>query len=322
MSCVFQGTFDTRQVAKSDRLDFWEERCSLDVVGLTCTTMEEDGLQARFDHYDFGAFSVFDISGRPHVICRSAETVRKVEKDSVFLTLIVEGNVFVNRRDRCDVMSTGDLVLYDTKTPYMHGFPNVARQVVFDLPGPEFRQRFPGWDLRDTLKIEGTSGPGVAIGRAMRKTFSDVQALKFANPEPRLAEDIWSALELTHDLVLGGGAVSSYHLGIIQRARSFIRSRLDDPALDTGAVAAEIGMSARQLNRILGQAGQTVKKMILAERLERARCAIERDKRADLTLTELAYNCGFSGPSQFSKSFRRHFGVAPSAVRAPEGPPH
>ena len=317
------SSFDTRSVAKSDRIDFWEERCSSTVVGLTCSTTEESGFEAKFDHYDFGSFSIFDIAGKPHVICRSSEMVRRDEKDSVFFTIIMKGNVFVNRRDRIDLLNAGDIVLYDTTTPYMHGFPTEARQVLFDVPGAEFRKRFPKWDLRDALKIDGSTGNGIAIGKAMRNTFSEVRARKYLAPEPLLVNNIWSGMEMVHDHVFGGSDISSYHLGIIQRVRFLIRSRIDDTSLDTETVADEIGMSSRQLNRILAVQDLTVRKLIQNERLDRAHRVISGAADGErIALTELAYNCGYSCPSHFSKSFRRRFGIAPSemrvAVRDPE----
>ncbi len=315
MGCVTTGTFDTRHVLKTERIDYWEASCSADMIGLKCATTEEEGFQARFDYYDFGSFTVYDISGQPHVICRSAETVRKHDKDSVFLTILMEGEAFVNRRQNFDVLKTGDLMLYDTNTPYLHGFPRLARQVVFDVPGSEFRRRFPGWDLRDAVHIDGSTSSGTTIARSVRKTFSDVRARKYLAPEPDLVNDIWSALEMSHDLVFGGNDLTSYHLGILQRVRGFVRAHIGDPALNTEQVAQEIGMSSRQLNRILAAHGLTVKKLIVSERLNRAREIINYDRRGRTSLCELAYSCGFSGPSQFSKSFRRHFGHTPSEVR-------
>ena len=40
-------TFDTRVVPPTDRISYWEEQCGEYVVGLTCSSMEADGLQAR-----------------------------------------------------------------------------------------------------------------------------------------------------------------------------------------------------------------------------------------------------------------------------------
>ena len=143
MGHALRTSFDTRSVAVGDRLDLWEERTSADIVGHVCTTMEDGGFQAKFDHYDFGTFSLFDIVGKQHVVSRSAEFVRKRDKDSVFLMILINGSAFVNRNNQCKLFSRGDVVLYDTNAPYMHGFPEGMHHVIFDLPGEEFRLRFP-----------------------------------------------------------------------------------------------------------------------------------------------------------------------------------
>lgn len=314
MGCVSTGTFDTRHVARAERVDYWEASCSADLIGLKCSTMEEESFQAKFDYYDFGNFAVYDISGKPHVICRSAETVRKNERDAVFLTILLEGEAFVNRRQEFSVLKPGDLILYDANTPYMHGYSRSSRQVVFEVPGEDFRTRFPSWGLKDAVYIDGSSGDGHAIARAVRKTHADVCARKFLDEEADLVAGFWSALELSHDLLLGGGELTSYHLGILQRIRAHVRSRIGDAALDTEEVAEAMGMSSRQLNRILAAQDLTVKKLITMERLKRARDMLTDDRRGRMTLGELAGSCGFSGASHLTKSFQRHFGHAPGAL--------
>lgn len=317
MGQILRNSFDTRSVAKADRLDFWEERTSSDIVGHMCSTMEEDGFQAKFDHYDFGSFSLFDIVGKQHVVSRSAEFVRKRDKDSVFLMILMNGSAFVNRNNQCKLFNRGDLALYDTNAPYMHGFPEAMHHVIFDLPGEEFRARFPGWSLHDTLRISGSTGSGVSIANFVRKTYSDVRARKYLAPDPNLVDELWTALELTRDLFVGGKNLSSYQLGIMQRAKNYVRAHIGDPHLNTEQVAAEIGMSSRQLNRILALDDLTVKKLILEERLSQARRSIEGGVLNEESVTELAYQFGFSAPSQFTRAFRKRFGVGPSEIRCP-----
>jgi AraC family transcriptional regulator, positive regulator of tynA and feaB len=54
---------------------------------------------------------------------------------------------------------------------------------------------------------------------------------------------------------------------------------------------------------------------LYACRLERARRLL-RDKRFDgLGIAEIAWNCGFSEPSHFTRRFRERFGSPPSAYR-------
>lgn len=315
MGHALRSSFDTRSVAVTDRLDYWEARTSADIVGHVCTTMEEGGFQAKFDHYDFGTFSVFDILGKQHVVSRSAEYVRKRDKDSVFLMILLNGSAFVNRNNQCKLYNRGDVVLYDTNAPYMHGFPETMHHVIFDLPGDEFRTRFPGWNLTDTLRVDGNTGNGMAIANFIRRTYSDVRARKYLAPDPNLVDELWTALELTRDLYLGGKNLSSYQLGILQRVKNHVGRHLGDPDLNTEQVAAEIGMSSRQLNRILALNDLTVKKLITQERLSQARRAIEDGKLAGESIAELAYRYGYSAASQFTRAFRKHYGVGPSELR-------
>lgn len=315
MGHALTASFDTRSVAVADRLDFWEERTSSDIVSHTCSTMEEDGFQARFDRYDFGSFKLFDIVGKQHVVSRPAEFVRRRDKDSVFLMILMSGSGFVNRNNRCMLYNRGDVVLYDTNAPYMHGFPEAMHHVIFDLPGEEFRARFPGWNLADALRINGTSGNGVAIANFIRRTYSDVRARKYLAPDPTLVDELWMALELTRDLYVGGRNLSSYQLGILQRVKNHVRRSLGDNRLNTEQVAAEIGMSSRQLNRILALNGLTVKKLIMEERLSQARGCIEAGGLTRENLADLAYRYGFSAASQFTRAFRKHYGIGPGELQ-------
>ena len=55
--------------------------------------------------------------------------------------------------------------------------------------------------------------------------------------------------------------------------------------------------------------GETLATFVKRVRLERAATLLSH--RRDATLTEIALACGFASSSDFSRSFRRHYGVAP-----------
>lgn len=50
----------------------------------------------------------------------------------------------------------------------------------------------------------------------------------------------------------------------------------------------------------------------------RIQLAVERLREADIDLTELALELGYSSHSHFTHVFRRHLGITPSEVRAME----
>jgi transcriptional regulator GlxA family with amidase domain len=50
-------------------------------------------------------------------------------------------------------------------------------------------------------------------------------------------------------------------------------------------------------------------------RLERAHRLLADKRFEDVRIAEIAWNCGFSEPSHFSRRFRERFGVPPTSFR-------
>jgi two-component system response regulator YesN len=78
-------------------------------------------------------------------------------------------------------------------------------------------------------------------------------------------------------------------------------------------VARAVACSRRQLQRVLAEVGRTSFRELLATaRMYEARRLLARP---DVPIQEIAAHVGYHQSAQFSKSFRRHFGLAPRAYR-------
>ncbi|CCG07771.1 helix-turn-helix transcriptional regulator [Pararhodospirillum photometricum] len=123
-------------------------------------------------------------------------------------------------------------------------------------------------------------------------------------------------LELLASLALPSRDPAPLGLAGTQRlyeARDILLATLEAPP-SVPELARAVGLSARSLSRGFSRLfGQPVYAFVKARRLERARRLIETDA---LTIAEAAYAIGYH-PSHLSTAFRRHFGVAPSALRPP-----
>ena len=84
--------------------------------------------------------------------------------------------------------------------------------------------------------------------------------------------------------------------------------------LSGAEIAAEIGISTRQLERLFGRYLNTSpKKYFMELRLERARHLLVQ---TDASVVEVAMACGFESAGHFSRVYRAAFGVTPMAQRA------
>jgi transcriptional regulator GlxA family with amidase domain len=96
-----------------------------------------------------------------------------------------------------------------------------------------------------------------------------------------------------------------------------LRRRYREGDLGVVEVAAELGCSTRQLQRVFREEGGTdFRSVLLAVRMKRARQLLSRRSRP-LSIRKVARLVGYRQPSGLRQAFLRHWGVNPSTVRPP-----
>jgi len=106
---------------------------------------------------------------------------------------------------------------------------------------------------------------------------------------------------------------------LLSKATAIIEKHLNDPDFSVEALAKEMGMSRVNLYRRLMEATHsTPSDMIRDMRLRRAEQLL---RRSQLSVSEIAYNMGFSSQRYFSKCFRDFFGCLPTQYRAMNASP-
>jgi transcriptional regulator GlxA family with amidase domain len=96
------------------------------------------------------------------------------------------------------------------------------------------------------------------------------------------------------------------------KALEIMRASVETP-LPTSEIAARVGISTRQLERLFGKYLNTSpKKYMLELRLERARSLLVQ---TEMSVAEIALACGFESPTHFSRVYRAAHGIAPGRQR-------
>ena len=107
---------------------------------------------------------------------------------------------------------------------------------------------------------------------------------------------------------------------VVQRARlrsikAWLEDHVCDPNLTLEAVAKANAISLRYLHALFRLEGTSASHWIWNRRLERSYDMLLRSDNDARSLTEIAWDAGFSSSSHFSTMFRRKFGLRPSDVR-------
>lgn len=99
----------------------------------------------------------------------------------------------------------------------------------------------------------------------------------------------------------------------VERLRDIIHRNLADSGFSVERLGVEIGLSRVQLYRkVKAITGQTPVELLRKARLEKARWMIEHTEKS---MSEIAYDTGFTSPSYFTKCFKDEFGTSPGGLR-------
>lgn len=125
------------------------------------------------------------------------------------------------------------------------------------------------------------------------------------------------------DLVVGllfegdGYAMDSddLRLGLRMRAIAQIDERHRDRNLTPAALAAQLGVSLRHLQRAFEASGKTVAQQIARARSESARILLSMPHSSGLTITDVAARAGFSSTFELRAGFKARYDMLPSEYR-------
>ncbi|WP_158964944.1 AraC-like ligand-binding domain-containing protein [Chachezhania sediminis] len=97
-------------------------------------------------------------------------------------------------------------------------------------------------------------------------------------------------------------------------ARRLIESHLTDPDMDPDKVASMLGVSRSKLYRVFAPMGG-IAAHIRNRRLKRSSADLLDRNRADRPIYEIAFKWAFTSESDYSRAFRRQFGLSPREAR-------
>jgi AraC-like DNA-binding protein len=101
----------------------------------------------------------------------------------------------------------------------------------------------------------------------------------------------------------------------VRQVEEYIATNWNTP-FDIEEIASLTGMSARSIYRAFKRTrGYSPKAFARQRRLQQARLLLEEDPR-DQNVTSVAFACGYTDASHFSREFSKAYGEAPSALLA------
>jgi AraC-like DNA-binding protein len=304
-------------VRQCARLDNWNE-----IVGDTFAGCVVDADQPGFDGKlatcNFGTIGLARIKAQPSKVRRWLSNTPPKRSGSVFLHMQVGGTGINIQSGRETTISPGCAALCDPDRGYGVDFVTPYELFVLELPVSNITLAHPGFDL------DRAAGRSIDPSRSrllisfLRTAWSQLASL---------ADDAdWRECidRVGLDLALRaiGQSIEPCEAGAPAELRrlvmNYIRNHLFDPELRTSSIARALNVSPRSVQTVFERLSTTASAFILDQRLSHAAERL-RAERGRVSITQIAYDCGFSDSAYFSRCFSRNRGVSPRAYRLGRG---
>lgn len=302
--------FSTGSLPAGGRITLWQQLVARHLVGLSQIDMEREDFSGSCSVAAAAGMRVAEIASTGHVVERSRGERERHPKDSIFLSLMLEGTGFLHQGQSSVLLAPQDMVIYNPSRPYLHGFNTGMRQITFDIPRTEFTRRFGNLDFPDAMLVSGALPAGASASRRLAR-----RAALLHSPGQGDAE-LWDSLSEIIDTVLpdrkGVGSTRSD----MMRIEQICEDRLHDSDFDLAELCEAADMTARRVQRRFEASGTSFRLWLRMRRLERAAKMLVDPKLSHATITAIAFATCFSDSAHFSRCFREAYGTSPREWRS------
>jgi AraC-like DNA-binding protein len=295
----------------SERFAFWKDIFANGPQALAIEA-ERDSFEGALTKLTDGELEITSVKSTP--LSSRNDTRRGCDERRFSLQLVHAGRCVLKHAGTEIVAETGDMIVVDGRMPYELVFKRPVHGLVLSLPSARFGDHADVLERLAGRPINPNRGPASVLSGFIRSAWD--QLVEGDEEEwPQSASGvIWDLLAsvLQDDRASSSGGSRAGALRC--QATKLVEHRLFDPEFRTPAIAEELGVSARYLQRAFAEAGTTPARVLLARRLDAAAARLRQADRP-CRITDVALDCGFSDLSYFSRAFRLRFGVSARAYR-------
>lgn len=305
---------NTAEVPYGDREEYWRYAISNAFVPLESTFSGQDR-EGSLTTGKWGALRLSQVSCSAQDVIRTQKRSGNYPDDRILLSIIRRGKTAVVQAGNYAQLQQGQFSLYDTRHPYELHLHSETDQHVVQIPRDDLRQKL------------GRIEPFVAhaFGRhhalmPYLQMFLNHLMTQPENIDPRHAAVLYEQFfELFTTIMsdecsvnLKGGSTQQ---GLLFRIKIMVGQRLAESTLSATDIAQSFGITPRYLNMLLKNDGTSFGRYLLDQRLIKTTHMLQSPLQSSLSISHIAWRCGFNDMAYFSRAFRAKFGCSPTEFR-------
>jgi AraC family transcriptional activator of tynA and feaB len=269
--------------------------------------LEASSFEGRINYTTVSKLKLCQIEASQHRLAHTAARAEPGGHPFVKILFQTFGVSHFEQGGRRIDLAPGDCLAYDVSCPHTIVSPTLTRHEVVIVPKELLKERGFRLAKMTACKLSARAGTGRIAYNFVHAAFDEATRLS-----PNNAIGVADSLIDLLLLPLRETDAMSDRIGpeaMYIRAQFFIREHLRDPNLSIDQISAALGCTKRYLH------------MLFSDYIRHARlqnCRQELETQAGKSVTDVAFSWGFSSSSHFSRVFREHFGIVPSAIHKPQ----
>lgn len=268
-----------------------------------------------------GTCRLSEIKANPHLVVNDRLLRRSFDPDSVKILMQLSGRSRFERESVAVDLVPRSAIIYDPVRNYsLQNLSNVD-QLILQVPRSTFGD--------DTLSRLATPLPLPTDGDSLSRIVSGLMQMAITEAA-RLDEASCrrvgeSLVQLVQGLIRGDPGARDFRRAPLEALRerivAYVDAHLSSSDLSSEQIARHMGCSRRYLHRAFEGEDITLERFIWDRRLERSKEALLSPERKALSISEIAFACGFNSSAHFSRAFKSRYDVAPRELREKFGNP-
>jgi AraC-like DNA-binding protein len=292
---------------------FWVDTVCSELVELEVKTDRKRDFQASMLQKALGCVSLNFIDTRaPQDAWRTRESIRRTREPRFDLLYVRTGTLHFEHYGRSFIVGDNQCVLIDSTETYHFTTPEVSTSTSVQIPQKWLRSWIANPE-EGVARVFTRDCPWGNTLIAMLDALTPETTQQLVLADEVVAEQVASLLALA----IGRAPIdlNRNQSKLVTRIRQQMQEQAHDETLTPEGIAQALGISKRYLHSLFAAAGTTFCKELMSLRLERAARQLRDPQFTSVSVSEIAWRCGFTDSSHFARRFCQRYGTPPREYR-------
>ncbi|HEX6998543.1 MAG TPA: helix-turn-helix domain-containing protein [Gammaproteobacteria bacterium] len=308
-------SYSTARVPRGARVAYWNDLHWSLFSPLEVRPLNRGDFTAAFQVDRLGPLSIAKTVSASATIERTDSHVAQTPERRVCLVLPVRGEAASIHYGREALLREGDFTLYDSHAPGWMRIDDANEALLVVIPYGVLAQYVPAPECVCGLPVSGAHGFGHTVAALLRSLWAQIECGFPAQFGEDVARSLLELIATCYAMQHTDAARSSVAAARRGQIKRYLENRLRDPELNAVAVARALGLTPRYVRMVFAAEGESISAYLLRRRLEECARQLSSSLWQGRSITETAFDWGFTNMAHFTRAFKEHFGTTPTAYR-------